>query len=429
MSVDAQRAYLKKEDVYDHLGKIIDRVIAEKPTDAYGLVEVVSRLVKEPPTELATPEIVPEEAITEYVKKARDLDAVPSDEDGTQIPICAIPDFMEDAEMFSWAGVGFGKLESYKVMCSLRKLAAQEKDAGFIKLRFWGKILGTERDYFIAEVQRDGGGDDPEADDPDAEPAGSGANQYTFYATSDLRDNWHRLPDIKPSAIISARMIKRLVTGNLKAKVISHPFFDGLEELLLRAQIARINADTLLCVKGRLTKEEEDSPIEENQEFQCPPVNELLKKENWTHMQPHILRNGRTTHKELPDEDEFPEEAATAKEEQEADPVREVLRTIDKDDLKWAIKQMGDLALYRSSGEGPPKSNAVTCVKSLTWPGAVCVARGNQSANIYVGYGIAAREPDFFLPAPPDVQDEPDDPGECPEPQGTEEPEEKDDAA
>lgn len=97
-----------------------------------------------------------------------------------------------------------------QVMCSLRNLAANQKD-GLNKLRFWGKaghghtglegskgrklqVLGTEADYYVAEAatdtfdgafcvwlqagvglcmsgqaQRDGGDEDP---DPDADQPG-----------------------------------------------------------------------------------------------------------------------------------------------------------------------------------------------------------------------------------------------------------------
>eukprot|EP00440_Ansanella_granifera_P045098 gb/GFBE01048874.1/.p1 GENE.gb/GFBE01048874.1/~~gb/GFBE01048874.1/.p1 ORF type:complete len:443 (+),score=139.32 gb/GFBE01048874.1/:1-1329(+) len=428
-------ADLKNKDVYAHLAKVIDAVVAEKPKDAYSLVETQRSLLQ---TQLLLRGLqesakVPAEgecntmdteALADYVKKLRLLDQAPSEE-GAPVPVCAIPDFVEEAEMLSWAGVGLGEMESYKVMCSLRNLAAKEKDAGLVKLRFWGKVLGTEADYYVAEAQREGGGDaEGDEADPDAEPAGQGANQYTYYATTDLAGDWRRLPDIKPREILAARSIKRLLTGNAGGKVVTHPYFDGKEEVYLRAQIARITADTVICVKGYLKREdeeaEEEGPIVENEEFVCPAPAELLKPEAWTHMQPHILLNGRTTHKEIPEGDSPEEEelAAKMKEEQTADPARKVLRGLGTDGLNWTIKQAGDNTLFRTSPDPaiPPRSNMVTYVRSLSWPGAVCVVRGGHFANLYVGYGIAAAEPAFFPPAPPDVQEEPEDPGEVEEP-------------
>jgi len=422
MGVDSEIAYLKKENVYDHLGKVIDRVVAEKPKDAHGLVEVLSRMVKEQamaPAKAAANEMETE-AVADQVKKLQQLDKAPVDEEGGAIPVCAIPDFVEEAEMLSWAGVGFGEIESYKVMCSLRNLAAKEKDAGLVKLRFWGKVFGQDADYYVAEAQRDGGGEEGE-EDPDAEPAGTGVNQYTYYVTNDLTSDWRKLPDIKPKQIIAARSIKRLLTGNAGSKVVTHPYFAGKEEVLLRAIIARITADTVICVKGYLVKEEDDGPIVPNEEFSCPADAVLAKKDAWMHMQPHILLNGRTTHKEIPEgeEEEELKLAAAMREEQAADPQKEVLRSLEGDGLDWTIKQAGDATLCKDAANPEQtRSNCVTYLRSLSWPGAVCVIRGGHFANLYVGNGLKAGEPSFFIPAPPDVQDEPEDPGEVEEPQG-----------
>merc|ERR1712196_673265 len=90
---------------------------------------------------------------------------------GEAITVCAVPNFVEDAEALQWAGVGFGELESYRIMCSLRNLAATEKDNGVITLRFWGKILGSGADYYVAEAKRDAGGEADEDADADVQHA------------------------------------------------------------------------------------------------------------------------------------------------------------------------------------------------------------------------------------------------------------------
>lgn len=53
-------------------------------------------------------------------------------------------------------------------------------------VRFWGKIFGSEKDYYIAEVD----GYEPEGDQgeppADAEPRGAeGANRYTYFVAND----------------------------------------------------------------------------------------------------------------------------------------------------------------------------------------------------------------------------------------------------
>merc|ERR1719399_1365800 len=210
--------------------------------------------------------------------------AVPSEgEDGTAKTVCAIPDFMEESAMLEWAGVGFGELESYQIMCSLRKLAADSSEDGIKQLRFWGKILGISADYYVAEGQLEAEGD-PDENDPTYEKQGEGCNAFTFWVTTSLTGKWEKLPHTRAKLIIAARKIKKILTGDLNAKVITHPHFPGTEKELLRAQIARITADTVLCISG-FVMANEDGEVAENPEFaeQCPSTDELAKPSGWTH--------------------------------------------------------------------------------------------------------------------------------------------------
>jgi len=342
---------------------------------------------------------------------------VPQEGEGGPKTVCAIPDFMEESAMLEWAGVGFGELESYQIMCSLRKLAADNEAEGIQKLRFWGKILGTAADYYVAEASLEAAGE-PDENDPDFEPQGTGANAYTYWVTTSLTGTWVKLPHTSPKLIVASRMIKKMLTGDLDAKVITHPHFPGSEKELLRAQIARITADTVLCIKD-FVMANEDGDIAENAEFVCPRADELCKAEAWTHERAHVLKTGRTTHPEIPDEAEEEEEKKKAdamRKVQEADPVRSRVRAIATDpDLLWAVRSGGDKSLYKA-GEAM-KSYAVTTVRCLTWPGAVTVCKAGHFTNLYVGHGLKYGEPDFFPCAPLDIQDEPEDPGEMPEPQ------------
>merc|ERR1712039_874544 len=171
---------------------------------------------------------------------------------------------------------------------------------------------------------------------------------------------------------------------------------------------------------GREEEAEPTDPPVENAEFakEVPPASEMVKMSSWTLMQAHVLKHGKTTHKEIPEaDDENAAEVAKMKEEQEADPSKDLIRGLEGDGLKWTIKQAGDPTVFGN----PPQSTCVTYVRSLTWPGAVTVARGARFLNCYIGYGMQAGEPDFFPPAPPDVQEEPADEGEQLQPPGTEE--------
>merc|ERR1711907_882632 len=118
------------------------------------------------------------------------------------------------------------------------------------------------------------------------------------------------------------------------------------------------------------------------------------------------------------EDEEAVKKAAKMQREQEADPVPEGgrVRSIATDpNLQWAVRQGGDKSRYKA-GE-TTKSYAVTTVRCLTWPGAVTVCKGGQFTNLYIGHGLKYGEPDFFPCAPLDIQEEPADPGEMPEPQ------------
>eukprot|EP00746_Dinoflagellata_sp_MGD_P163850 gnl/MRDRNA2_/MRDRNA2_92111_c0_seq1.p1 gnl/MRDRNA2_/MRDRNA2_92111_c0~~gnl/MRDRNA2_/MRDRNA2_92111_c0_seq1.p1 ORF type:complete len:442 (+),score=144.76 gnl/MRDRNA2_/MRDRNA2_92111_c0_seq1:88-1413(+) len=422
MDVEGGRKFLQqqaqdKPSIFEHFASIIDKVVLQKPDDPHGALEVLSRLIKSPMPKGENFEEAELESMKAGAAAKMQVTEVPQEGEGGTKAVCYIPDFLEEAAMLEWAGVGFGELESYQIMCSLRKLAADQEAEGITKLRFWGKILGTQADYYVAEAQLEAAGD-PDENDPDFEPSGTGANAMSFWVTTSLTGTWEKLPHVRPTEIKAARKIKKVMTGDLNAKVITHPHFPGTEKELLRAQIAQITSDTVLCIAGFIA-ENEDGEIGENAEFVSPGVDALAKGEAWTHERAHILKTGRTTHHEIPEEAEEEEEIKkklAMQKEQEADPVRSRVRGIVTDpDLQWAVKQCGDMAVYKSGEEA--KCNAVTVVRCMTWPGAVTVAKGGQFTNLYVGHGLKFGEPDFFPCAPLDIQEEPEDPGEMPEPQ------------
>jgi radial spoke head protein 4A len=117
---------------------------------------------------------------------------------------------------------------------SLIKLAATSAASN---VRFWGKISGTEKDYFIAE----GTADAPAAEEgvelpADFEPRGSGVNMFTYWVcTSPIDPKWTPLPDLVPNDIAIARSIKVHLTGDLDRKIFTNPFFAKTEKFYLRA--------------------------------------------------------------------------------------------------------------------------------------------------------------------------------------------------
>ena len=59
-----------------------------------------------------------------------------------------IPNIIEEARIFEWGGVSFGEDNAFKLSKSIRRLALL---SGASQLRFWGKIYGSKKDYWIAE--------------------------------------------------------------------------------------------------------------------------------------------------------------------------------------------------------------------------------------------------------------------------------------
>lgn len=106
-------------------------------------------------------------------------------------------------------------------------------------MRLFGKILGTESDYYVAETANEGGEEaaveEGEDVDPDTEPKGSGANLKAYFVTSNPYSDWSRLPDVTPTEIAASRNIKVLITGDLDRDIITNPFFVGKERNYLRS--------------------------------------------------------------------------------------------------------------------------------------------------------------------------------------------------
>lgn len=83
---------------------------------------------------------------------------------------------------------------------SLKKLSA---DTQASELKFWGKIQGTEKDYYIVEatIEEEGGDDEDVERGADFEAKGTGVNKFTYFVTHDSLSAWHKLPDLTPQEI------------------------------------------------------------------------------------------------------------------------------------------------------------------------------------------------------------------------------------
>ena len=160
--------------------------------------------------------------------------------------------------------------------------------SGASQLRFWGKIYGTKRDYWVAE----GVLDIPEEANNDyfTEKRGEGVNKLVYWVADHILQDWVQLPDVKPDHLQGAKLIKYAFTGDLNAAIQSNPPFPGKERHLLRAQIARISHATTLIPKGLIEVDEETQKDKYAEEFSMPGGPEELKSlEIWSHRHKQIL--------------------------------------------------------------------------------------------------------------------------------------------
>ena len=104
--------------------------------------------------------------------------------------------------------------------------------SGAEALGFVGKIYGTEKDYWIVNGRL---GSNEEPAEKGVEPRGEGVNQFVFWVTDNLLNDWIQLPDCRPEHIVVARQVKQIFTGDLNAAVDTNPKFPGKERHLLRA--------------------------------------------------------------------------------------------------------------------------------------------------------------------------------------------------
>jgi hypothetical protein len=134
------------------------------------------------------------------------------DEDGNVVPkakgaVGTMSDLLADSKVWQYAGVGFGDYDTMLMQKSMTKLLAS---SGASQMRFWGKIKGTEFDYFIVEGKLDAGGGDDGGDGEEGaggaqeagfEARGNGANEFVYWVCNSLLEHWVKLADIKPSQI------------------------------------------------------------------------------------------------------------------------------------------------------------------------------------------------------------------------------------
>ncbi|XP_042339934.1 radial spoke head protein 6 homolog A [Plectropomus leopardus] len=428
-------------NLYDHLTTLLIKVMDEQPHNVVDVIEDMSRDVKQglfkdkQSTLRDLPQTTPAELLAE---QQRLLFSRPEEADQEEeLMETPLPNVNEIGFYLEQAGVGLGREEMQRVFLALKQFVESQ---GLLRCRLWGKILGTESSYIVAEADyregEEGEEESIEEEEKEAEtqenemdplpqstykplPAvpkealGSGANKFVYYVCKEPGLPWVRLPLVTPAQITVARQIRKFFTGRLDAPIVSYPPFPGNEANYLRAQIARISAGTHVSPQGFYQAgeeegdEEDESPrdsYEVNPDFEGVPVAEMADSlSTWVHHVQHILQQGRCTWVNLaakPGDDSNEEGEAEEKEEEPDEPEPEVgppLLTPLSQDAEmfntppWTSKVSSALT----------SQHAVAVLRSNLWPGAYAYACGKKFENIYVGWGLKYTGEGYSPPVPP----------------------------
>ena len=369
LAQDEAKQFLKTDsngsNLYDHLTETLMKLLVERPANSYEAFEDISASVKQaafsdggnngPSAAAAAAAAAQSEWVAATVPATDgDEDASPEDPEGLQ-------DLPDEAAMLEAAGFGFGREETVRLHAALKTLYGDPHNA--TNVRLWGRISGANGDYIVAEGEAD-------ADiEPTADLEGpDGANKFTYWVCGWAGGAWTKLPPVQASQIKCASLIKKTFSGDLNAPVTGYPPFPGNEANLLRAQIARISADTALVPSGLYDAEDEDNPGTLTQREEPEPSDDLTDLGAWCHFQQSLdAASGRCRKWEDPDAGDE-DEAADEVEFNARDPLASAG---DDDEGVWAVRTVGKMA----------------AVRSLEWPGAVAVGYGGRFVNLYVGYG------------------------------------------
>ncbi|KAJ3260820.1 Radial spoke head protein 4 A [Boothiomyces macroporosus] len=424
-------------NLYDHLTNVIMHAMETKATNVVDNFEQLSLDVKKQlftlDESLPTSIKVSGEKHLEYesVKQKISFYKKPA-EDATDGDTGDFPDMMDLAGLWEWAGVSFGKEDTFLLFLAIKNLVEVKQ---LKSVRLWGKIFGTQGNYIIVEAElKEGAADEEDAivnaeevfekevpavtakDEDDGvavpkvkqmAPLGKevriGVNKYIYYVCSHIGGPWTRLPDVVPERLQESRKIHKYFTGDLKHKIESYPEFKGNEAQYLRCQIARISAATVVSPKGYYIIDPEAEDVEENNgnppiiinpEYEGLTNEQLTSPGNWVHHVPYILPQGRCVWeapKAIKEEVEGEEKEEEEEEEQEddansAEPESgpSLLGVLTSDDDHGTIPAWSS----RICSQLSPTKFSPVCLRSNNWPGASAMAYNDKFANIYVGDGL-----------------------------------------
>lgn len=325
-----------------------------------------------------------------------------------------IPNVIGNMQFMNEVGVGLNETETILLQQAIQKLIRSKPLA---TARFWGKVMGIQNDYYIAEAEFNDGerphaaqeeeeknepeeGTENKEDKPRIVPKeeDSGPNQYSYFVCTQLGGPWKLLPDITPAQIQGSRCIRQMFSGTEKGPIAApEGRFQGGEYELLRCFISRVTHSCTLAPKGLYNLEEEPeeggrvenvTPIAMAEEPEYKPLEGL---KSFVHCVPAILDQGRCEFY-IFEEDQQDEEG------NEKEPVVEhgppILTPITEDKSKdeykcWSLREVNGVSKRY-------------WLRSNVWPGLHIVSNENGSRMVmmYFGTGMKAQKPLEWPPLP-----------------------------
>lgn len=204
-------ALLKDQNVIFHVSGILGNADKIKNVSDIGHISNIIKQTSPPP-------FIPKITKTELPIPLIDASSGNSE--------CLMHEIQSQMEKLKWAGFSLLKEEIYLIEEHLRTVAKKEKA---LEVRFLGKILGSQKDYYVIqglvppknEIEEYSKG---------AEKRGEGVNYFTFWvSTNILGKEWSELPLIEPEHVKTARKIRVMFTGQLGQPILSYPAFKGEE--------------------------------------------------------------------------------------------------------------------------------------------------------------------------------------------------------
>lgn len=460
MSIDAEGSigYLEaKQDsldlsIIDHVGEVLVRLAdncSDRPIDFF---EVASYLIKEERqrnnklaaemeqfkqnfgpdfTKMAknstrnVMQMFPKQKLTEE-EEEEEQNEIKEDEGGDgqeeeTVNEGEIPNVIDDMRFMNEVGVGLNEVETILIQNSIQRLIRSKPLA---TARFWGKVTGIEKDYYIAEAEfnegerphpepAEEGEDEPKKEEEDQNDDESkprivppeedaGPNLYSYFVCTTLGGQWTLLPDLTPAQIVQSRCIRQMFSGSKNGPIRApKDRFEGDEHTLLRTFIARVSHSCTVAPVGLYQLEEE--PEEGAQVENTTPIVQVEPEEgvdlykpiqglhSFVHRVPCILQQGRC-------EFHIFEEDLVDENGEEREPVVEhgspILRPLTEDEpvdgiQSWSLRKVTGI-------------HTRFWLRSNIWPGLHVVSsdNGDRIVTMYFGNGMKSQEPLEWPPLP-----------------------------